>query len=230
MLPHPTDPQRARAATYHEMQRAVPGLGAMYRLVAAVVAARATGGNRLLIAGAGGGREIEALGLSAQTLAITAIDPSSQNLQATKYAADRLGLSDRITFLTGTAEDLPPVPAFDMATSLLVMHYLRDDGAKLAYLTALKTRLADGGTLIHADLCHDGMADVDALMPAFKAHASHAGIADEVARIEIEAARRLPVVSPSRTRALFTESGFAAPREIFRSLWYRCWICTRPLI
>lgn len=99
-----------------------------------------------------------------------------------------------------------------------------DNGAEIVS-TIFEENVGDygGDTPVNAGI----KKSLDALMPAFKAHAS---IADEVAHIKMWAARRLPVVSSSRTRVLFTEPGFFAPREIFRSLWYHCWTCTRPVI
>ncbi|HEY9038761.1 MAG TPA: class I SAM-dependent methyltransferase [Roseovarius sp.] len=223
----PTGKPCDRIAMYREMKRALPGLDGMYRLVAALIATRATDNARLLIAGAGGGREIEALGASALAMDITAIDPSEENLNSAKRVADGIGVSHRITFCSGTIDDLPSRPPFDAATSLLVMHHLRDDGAKLAYLTALKDRLTGGGMLIHADVFFDGLEEFESLIPAYLAHADLVGANYHAARLELEAIPRLPIVSEDRTRALFSAAGFSEPREVFRTLWYRCWTSSR---
>ncbi|MEO3415790.1 class I SAM-dependent methyltransferase [Roseovarius sp. CAU 1744] len=200
----------------------------MYRLVSALIADQAVNGSRVLIAGAGGGREIEALGAAAKALDITAVDPSNEGLSAAKRIAERTGASDRINFFGGTMRELPSALPFDFATSLLVMHNLGDDGAKSDYLSKLYRHLAPGGVLLHADVCCDGDAEIQALTPAYMATARQAGVAADVARIERDAVSRLPVISVARTAELFAEAGFSLPREIFRSLWYRCWICTRP--
>ena len=122
---------------------------------------------------------------------------------------------------------MPPGPTFAIATSLLVIHHLHDDGAKLSYLTALRDRLTPNATLIHADVCYDGLEELESLIPTYLAQAGHIGIADDIARVEAEAVTRLPIVSPARSRALLVEAGFRPPRELFRSLWYRCWVSTR---
>ncbi|ASM75460.1 demethylrebeccamycin-D-glucose O-methyltransferase (plasmid) [Pseudosulfitobacter pseudonitzschiae] len=222
-----TDHQIDRIAMYREMQRAIPGLDGMYRLVSALIASLAGKGARLLIAGAGGGREIAALGANAQAFEITAIDPSGDNLETAKQVAEQVGMSGRITFFRGTASDLPSRPCFDIATSLLVMHHLRDDGTKLAYLTALADRLTPGGTLIHADACLGGTGEFEMLIPAYLAHADLVGANPHATRLELEAIPRMPVVPETRMRALFAQAGFGEPREVFRSLWYRCWVSTR---
>ena len=76
----------ARADTYRELLRAVPGLDGMYRLVASLIADHAENGGRLLIVGAGGGREIATLGALAKGLEITALDPSDDNLKEAEEA------------------------------------------------------------------------------------------------------------------------------------------------
>ena len=213
-----------RAALYHDMQRAVPGLGEMYRLVAALVSTRAVRGGRLLIVGAGGGREIGVLGQCFRDLKTTVLDPSAQNLQAAKELADSRGQTGDLRFVNGRVESLPEQPTFDIVTSLLVMQQLEDDGTKLAYLEALNKRMTAGGLLIHADVCHEGQQELSDLAPIYRSYADLIGVANSVANMEIELIARMPVVSPDRTLALFAEAGLAKPREIFRTLWYRCWI------
>lgn len=220
-----TDHNAARADTYRELLRAVPGLDGMYRLIASVIAQHTANGGRLLIAGAGGGREIAALGAFAKGIEITALDPSAANLAEAEQVARGSGAADRITFVRGVPDDLPVRPVFDIATSLLVMHGLPDDGARMCYLTALGNRLVPRGVLIHADLCVDGPEELEHLIPAYLAHARQVGVAEDVIRIEIDAVSRLQASSP--VRDLFSRVDFAKPREIFRSLWYRCWISTR---
>ncbi|MCB1348173.1 MAG: class I SAM-dependent methyltransferase [Maritimibacter sp.] len=228
MPTNPNDAVAARAKAYRDMLRAIPGLDGMYRLAAALVADPAPPTRRLLIVGAGGGREIEALGAHATVLDITALDPSTDNLRGAEQVAREIGVNDRIRFVTGTLDALPPGPAFDAATSLLVMQHLADDGAKLAYLQALRDRLRPGATLIHADVSVDGPKEFARLVPAYLAHARRAAIPDDVARIDLNKIPDMPVISPQRTSALFVEAGLAPPREVFRSLWYRCWVSTRP--
>jgi tRNA (cmo5U34)-methyltransferase len=119
---------------------------------------------------------------------------------------------------------VPEGETFDIVTSLLVMHHLPDDGEKLAYLRSLRKRLAPGGRLIHADACFDDRADFDWLIPVFEAHARIFGIHADAVRLERTSILNLPVVSGDRTRALSLEAGLTEPREVFRSLWYRCWV------
>lgn len=216
-----------RQTMYKEMQLAIPGLDAMYRLVHAVIASHSTEAPHVLVVGAGGGREINELVNSGAVGTITAIDPSAQNLEMARSVAGLRGATPHVRFIVGTVDDLPDAKSFDIATSLLVMHNLPDDGSKLAYLRGLRERLASGGQLIHADVCLDKSEDFDGLIPVFQAHADIFGVSEDAVRLERDAILNLPVLSGGRTRDLIEEAGFSEPREIFRTLWYRCWLASR---
>ena len=222
-MPKPNGGMAERQAMYRELQRAVPGLCAMYRLVHALIVSH---GERpqVLVVGAGGGREIEELRVDGSIGEITAVDPSSQNLETARALANTHEGSPAIRFVHGTTHDLPKGESFDIVTSLLVMHHLLDGASKLAYLQGLRARLAPGGKLIHADACLDEPGDFERLLPAFTAHASLVGVSAEAVRLECQAISILPVISEDRTRVLFSEAGLTEPQEVFRTLWYRCWI------
>lgn len=226
MMPSSSDDPSDRRTMYREMQRAIPGLDAMYRLVHALIASHDSPARHVLVVGAGGGREIEEFGYGDAVSRITAVDPSARNLETARAAAMAFGTSPEINFIVGTVKDVPEGETFAIVTSLLVMHHLPDDGTKLAYLKGLRRRLASGGLLIHADVCFDEQDDLDWLIPAFEAHARAVGVSPNAVRLELDAIPKLPVVSENRTRALFSEAGLTEPREVLRSLWYRCWVCS----
>lgn len=223
-MPGPKGQDADRLAMYREMQRAVPGLDGMYRLLHALIASRETEAPRVLIVGAGGGRELEELANGHVAGQITAIDPSSENLDLARVVVQKPGSSPEVRFLAGTVDAIPEGEIFDVVTSLLVMHHLKDDGAKLAYLKGLRERLAPGGKLMHADVCFDQPDDIDWLVPVYLAHAKIFGVTPEATRLERDAIPNLSVLSVARTEDLFAEAGLTEPCEVFRTLWYRCWI------
>lgn len=225
-MPHPRQLISDRHAMYREMQRAIPGLDAMYRLVHALIACHSNEAPHVLVVGAGGGREIEELRNSGADGTITAIDPSARNLESARAVVGARGASPQVRFIVGTVDNLPDAESFDIVTSLLVMHHLPDDGAKLTYLRGLRNRLGPGGQLIHADVCFDESEDFHALIPAFQAHADIFSVLAKATRLELDAIPKLSVVSGDRTGVLFSEAGLTEPQEVFRTLWYRCWIST----
>lgn len=215
------DERLDRLAMYRELERAVPGLDTIYKLAGVLIASHPVAAPRVLVVGAGGGREIEALQTGVSAASITAVDPSPDNLALAKQVA---GDAKNIRFMEGRLEDLETGAEFDVATSLLVMHHLPDDGAKRAYLCALRDRLAVGGALVHADICLDDPDEFGRIAPIYEAHARRIRTSPEAIELELRTVPTLPVVASDRIRALFAQAGLAPPQEIFRSLWYRCWV------
>ena len=208
-----------RLAMYRAMRDSVPGLDAMYRLMSALIASHAETRARILIVGAGGGREIEELLKQDIAVEITAIDPTKTNLETARLATETCRSESNVTFICGTIADLQRGAPFDVAPSVLVMHHIPDDGAKLAYLKDIRDRLVDSGLLIHADVCFEQTEDFDCLIPAYRAHARLVGAAPDATRLELEAIPQLPVASDARTKALIAEAGLTQPQEVFRTLW-----------
>ena len=221
---HTATEDHSRLAMYHDMQRSIPGLDAMYRLMLAHIAGRTAKTDDILIVGAGGGREIGELDEGGYHARLTALDVSRRNLETARHVAQRAKTLRNITFYEGSVADLPGGETFDVATSLLVMHAIPDTCAKLAYLKSIHARLRSGGELIHADVCFDSAQEYERMVPTYLAHAQRAGIPMDATRLEREAISQLAVISGERTTDLFVEAGFTAPREVFRSLWYRCWV------
>lgn len=213
-----------RIAVYREIQRSIPGLDEMYQLMHAQIVRRCPGPFNILIVGAGGGREIGALGAEGHPAQITALDISPSNLEIARSAVRGTAMSDRTEFFEGTVADLPSKATFDVATSMLVMHAIPDDGAKLEYLKNIQARLCSTGFLIHADICFDSHRDFKKMIPSYLAHASKLGISSDATLLELEAIPELAVTTGERISDLFIEAGFSKPQEIFRSLWYRCWV------
>lgn len=65
------------ASEYRRVQHVMPGVDALYRSIRAICDAQLSDAAEILIVGAGGGREIEALTASPKQYRLTGIDPSA---------------------------------------------------------------------------------------------------------------------------------------------------------
>ena len=211
-------------AQYREMQRSIPGVEGLYRLLGAVGEAFFPLAGRILLVGAGGGRELEALGGQGKAFSFLAVDPSTKMLAAAKACAAAVGCLERTDFVEGEVFDVPEAPVFDGATSLLVMHFLPDDGAKLRYLQAIRRRLAPGASYLHADVCFDGRAQFDRYKPLFLRHAELAGLSRDQAALGPDIIAEQPIIGETRSLDLFREAGFGEVLPCFRGLWYAAWL------
>ena len=101
----------------------------------------------LLVVGAGGGAEVERFLPNNPAWRITGVDPSAGMLAQAQAKADALGVSDRVTLVLGTVDDLPKEAHFDAATCIFVLHFL-SDVKKLALLRGVAERLNPGAPLV----------------------------------------------------------------------------------
>lgn len=217
------------ASDYRRVQAVMPGIESLYRCVRAICDARLASGADILIVGAGGGREIEALVASPKAYRLTGIDPSADMLAVAREYVASAAANDRVTLVQGVTADLPAQPAFDAATSILVMHFLPDDGSKQAYLREIRTRLTRGATYLHTDICFECREQFDALADAMREHAGLAGLGEIAdappAAIEKLAFGREPsaIAGEARALALFEECGFKLIAPFYRGFWYAGW-------
>lgn len=219
---------RRFVARYRELQKALPGVEALYRLAQAVIETAAPNGGAVLVVGAGGGREIEALAASDAAFRIHGVDPSAEMLAIARSYADASPNAGAVTLQQGLVADVaPPEAGFDAATSLLVMHFLADDatpGGKAAYLADIRARLRPGAVLLLADVCFDDRDAFEALRPWFARHARLAGLSAEDAGVAPPLIAEMPIIDAARTRALLLGGGFSEPTPLFQALWYRAWV------
>ena len=203
--------------------RVVPGVEGLHRIIRAAFETILKPGARILIAGAGGGREIETLGASSAKYELVGVDPSSDMLRVAHACVDANNLSQRTRLVEGHVSDLPEGPHFDAATALFVMHFLPDDGAKRDFLRSIRSRLKLSAPYIHVDVCFDDAAMFERLKPVYARHASIGGLAPEIAADVAANVGTMPIVSEAIIHERLAESGFKLVAPIFRGLWYAGW-------
>jgi tRNA (cmo5U34)-methyltransferase len=215
---------------YRRFQNVVPGIESLYRAVQAIMDATLTDGAHILIAGAGAGREIEALGASPKGYRLTGFDPSADMLALARIYADAPHLNGRVQLIKGLIDDIDTKATFDSATSILVMHFLPDDGAKERYLKAIRQRLKPGAPYVHVDVSFNDRETFDRMAPAIREHALLAGLPQAVAEGPAAHIGRMAfsgsvssIVSEERTRALLSSQGFGSVTPFFRGFWYAGW-------
>jgi tRNA (cmo5U34)-methyltransferase len=209
---------------YREAQRLIPGVETLYAVLRSVLDANCSPGARVLVIGAGGGREVEALLPSPRRYRLLGIDPSADMLAIAKgFVADDTRVELRQAMLEDVAER-----DFDAATCCLVMHFLPDDGTKLAFLREIHHRLLPGAPLLLADAVVDDRAQFEALHGALAAHAGLQGLNPAIPAKAGEmtadmAFAQHSVISEARQRALFAEAGFRLVAPVFRGFWFGAW-------
>ena len=129
----------------------IPGYEAMHDMASAILGRNVPANARLLVVGAGTGMELANLGGTNTGWRFTGVDPSGDMLAVAREVLTARGIMERVHLHEGLVHELPAEDKFDAATSLLVMHFLPDDGAKARFLGAIAERLRPGAVLVLVD-------------------------------------------------------------------------------
>jgi tRNA (cmo5U34)-methyltransferase len=174
----------------------------------------------LLVVGCGTGNEIERFVKAAEHWIITGIDPSPEMI---KQAKDKLQTYDNVTLIDGLISDLDIEKKYSVATLLLVLHFLDDNGNKLNLLKDIADRLVSGATLVMLDITGDKsqiQQNLKILKLLLPDGLDEEQINNRLNRIKNE----LFAVSEERLSELLQEAGFESPIRFFQSSIYMGWL------
>ncbi len=202
----------------------VPGHAGMLQMAGLLVAERARQDGRILVIGAGGGLDTQALAKIGPKWAFTGVDPAPAMLD---LARSVLGpeVAARVELIEGVAADAPAGP-FDAATCILVLAMVPDDGSKLEVLREIRARLRPGAPLILADQCFDRDApDFDLRLDRYAAYARASGVDAETTTAARAQIRQLSTLATAaRDEALLDEAGFQGRERVYQGMAWRAWI------
>jgi len=208
----------------------VPGFEAMHRMTAIILAERTPANGKVLVLGAGGGHELTRLAAHQAGWRFCAVDPSEQMLGAARHRMDQQGDAGRVDWVCALIDDAPAGP-FDAATCLLTLHFVADDGAKLATLRSILQRLKPGASFVIVDFCVDRTGpDFNKAVERYGQYAKLTGAdPDDVGQAaERLRAGEVQTASSARNRALFDEAGFADIELFYAGFSWRGWVMHVP--
>lgn len=136
----------------HIARTVIPGYEQLFPATLAVFRQLLGRDAHILVAGCGTGRETCAFLANEPGWRVTAVDPSAAMVGATRQAAVRLGVGERLEVYHGVAADLTGDELFDAATLINVMHFVADDGGKQDLVASLARRLGPRAPLALFDL------------------------------------------------------------------------------
>lgn len=217
------------ADQYEQLARKfIPGYDGLYALMQVLLAENLPEQAEILVIGAGGGKELVTLGRAHLEARFTGVDPSEKMLAVAQGQVEQAGIAARVTLQQGTVEQIE-ASDFDAATSMLVMHFLPDDGTKLEFLKAIHSRLKTGARFILADGCFDkNAADYACQLDRYQAHARLNGAPEEILtealRIMSEHVHCIP---EERELELLRDAGFTQVTRFFQAHWVRAWVMVK---
>ena len=129
----------------------IPAYHSIYELTQHLLMERLNKEARILVAGAGTGKEIIDCARNNPHWSFTGFDPAEQMLSIARKKVGAASLENKISFVPGLIDDVKE-KNFDAATSILVMQFLPDDGTKLNFLKGIAEKLKPGAPAVLVDL------------------------------------------------------------------------------
>lgn len=174
----------------------------------------------VLVVGCGTGMELVSFGSAMPGWRLTGVDPAERMIQITQAKLERENLSNRVRLHQGTLDSLPASELYDVATLVLVLHFLPDDGSKLNLLKDIQARLKPGGRLVLMDLGGDlQAASFQALLETWKNFQVQMGMPRERVETSVQAALETQhFIAEARVRELLAEVGFVQVERFYQAL------------
>lgn len=201
-------------------QRFVPGADDLNRMTAILLAERAPAEARVLVLGAGGGRELRALADAEPGWSFVGVDPAAAMLDEARRV---LGpAAARATFCEGYIDDAPEGP-FDAATCLLTLHFL-DAEERTRTLRELRRRLKLGAPFVAAHSSFP-QGERGLWLSRYAAFAVAAGAdPEQVEKMRASVDANVPLLDPRQDEAILRAAGFSDVTLFYAAFTWRGWV------
>lgn len=206
------------------IRTSIPGYDDMHQMAASCLRCRLAGDARLLVVGAGDGQEILSLKKASPTWRVTGVDPSAEMLGIARARLAASGFEAEL--LVGNTDVVPGAQTFDAATSILIMHFVKEEEGKAKFLREIAKRLKPGGLYLHVELC----ADTHSPSPLdFQEALSHFQMGkgrteEEVTEHNIRRANSVFPILPRDTEHLFEQAGFWRHALFYKAFNFHGWL------
>ena len=203
----------------------IPGRRAIFTIVeASLLELIPEEAARILVIGAGGGEEILRLGQDNPNWSFVGVDTNPAMVDLARQRLDGSPVGPRSRIETTTIEALED-SGFDAATCILTAHFVPDDGAKLAFFEAIRSRLKPGAPLAIIDgIGVTGEVGTELLRRIWARHAMRNGVSKEAAVANAQNFKNVAVVSEAREEELLAGAGFEKLTPIFQGLSIKGWL------
>jgi tRNA (cmo5U34)-methyltransferase len=197
----------------------VPGLASLHRMVGLLMAERVPNEGCVLVVGAGGGMEINALASEHAGWTFAGVDPSREMLELAARTVERY--ADRVTFHEGRVDTAPFGP-FDGAVSLLTFHFIHRE-QRLDTLKAIHGRLKKGAPLVLAHISIPRPEHERSLW--MTRHFAFSGVSGvNMERAKQAMSKHLSILSPEEEEALLKQAGFSGVSLFYAGFSFKGWV------
>jgi tRNA (cmo5U34)-methyltransferase len=215
---------------YDKMARiALPGYEVMHTMVLACLRSHLPEKANLLIVGAGTGMELVRFAKGNREWQMLGVDPSANMLAVAQEKIQQHNLSERVKLFQGYTQDLPATTLYDAATSILVMHFIPDDGSKLAFLQSIAQRLQSSAVFILVDVFGKTNTDeFEQIVSFVKKYWEEMEIPPEKIVEFLEKINNgVHMISEARVLELLQQAGFDHAIRFYTGLWVGGWVAIK---
>lgn len=214
---------RARIAQYADgPRRFAPGLDAVHRMTAILLAERAPANAHVLVLGAGGGLELTALAQAQPGWRFTGVDPAGPMLD---LAREAMGEDAARADLFEGYIDAAPAGPFDAATCLLTLHFL-DRDERVRTLREMHRRMTPGAPLV---VVHTSFPQSEPARTRWLSRYAAYAVASGADPAQVEQARvavgaSLALLTPDEDEACLRDAGFDYVELFYAAFTWRGWV------
>lgn len=196
----------------------IPAYHSIYELAQHLLRDRLSKEARILVAGAGTGKEIIDCSQNNTLWSFTGFDPAEPMLSIARKKVKAASLENKISLVKGLIIDVTEKD-FDAATSILVMQFMPDDGTKLNFLKGIYDKLKPGALIVLVDLEGKiGSVEYNTLNAAWKNQQLFVrGENDRVSKEFLMREKEVHFIPQKRIESLLTEVGFIEIHKFFKA-------------
>ncbi|MGD9211825.1 MAG: methyltransferase domain-containing protein [Desulfobacteraceae bacterium] len=196
----------------------IPAYHSIYELTQHLLRAKLNKEARILVAGAGTGKEIIDYSQNNPYWYFIGFDPAEQMLSIAREKVTAASLENNILLIPGLIGDVIEKD-FDAATSILVMQFLPDDGTKLNFLKSIADKLKPGAVFVLVDLEGEiGSDEYNTFNAAWKNQQLFTrGENDRVIKEFIIREKEVHFIPQKRIESLLEEAGFLKIHKFFKA-------------
>ena len=196
----------------------IPAYHSIYELTQHLLRDKLNKEAKILVAGAGTGKEIIDCSQNNPYWSFTGFDPAEPMLSIARKKVEAASLENKISLIPGLFDDVKEKD-FDAATSILVMQFLPDDGTKLNFLKGISEKLKPGALIVLVDLEGEiGSDEYNTLNGAWKDQQLFIrGERDRVRKEFIIREKEVHFIPQKRIETLLEEVGFFKIHKFFKA-------------
>jgi tRNA (cmo5U34)-methyltransferase len=207
------------SSVYDEIiPKIIPAFHSIYELTQHLLRERLDKEPKVLVAGAGTGKEIIDCSQNNPNWSFTGFDPSELMLSIAKKKVAAASLENKISLVHGLINAVTEKD-FDAATSILVLHFLPDDGTKLNFLKEIANKLKPGAPIVLVDIEGEiGSDEYNTLNAAWKNQQIFKRDDNDKVNEEFELREKeVHFIPQKRIESLLEEVGFIKIHKFFKA-------------